>query len=338
MTILVIRFSSAGDIILTSLFLRVLRKRYPEATIHYLTKEEFAPLVEHSPYIDRVITIARGARLRDLARLKSDLIRTNGDDYDIVFDLHNSIRSRYFRFGMGKETGVVRKPTFKKWLLVRFKKNLLQPITTIPELYLAAGTRFGLENDGEGLDLFTGNAFSPIARLEDAPTYALAPGARHETKRWPAEYFVELGQRLVAERNARIVLLGTPEERTLCGIIAARIGPQAINLAGRTTLLEAAAAIDECEAVISNDSAIGHVAAARKRPVVAIFGSTVREFGFAPYGTRSIVVENEGLYCRPCTTIGRESCPEGHFRCMKEIVPADVAIAVERVEAATRTA
>jgi len=321
MNILVIRFSSAGDILLTSLFMRALRKRYPEATIHYITKRTFAPLLNHSPYLDRVITIEQEWGIRDLARLKSELIRENRGDYDIVFDLHNSLRSRYFRLTLGKETEVLRKPTLRKWLLVNRKKNLLTPVVPIPERYLAVGASHGLENDELGLDLFIGDAFAPIAPIEGRPTIALAPGARHATKQWLPEYFIELGSRLAAELNARIVLLGSDAERDTCGEIARGIRGETANLAGRTTIPEAAATIDACDVVVTNDSALAHVAAARKRPVVAIFGSTVREFGFAPYGTRSIVVEVEDLYCRPCTTIGRESCPESHFRCMREIVP-----------------
>jgi lipopolysaccharide heptosyltransferase II len=333
MTILVIRFSSAGDIILTSLFVRALRRRFPDAKIQYLTKREFAPLVEHSPYIDRVITIEQGWGIRDLARLKSELIRENGDnyDYDIVFDLHDSLRSRYFRATLGKQLAVFQKPTFRKWLLVKRKINRLRPIVPIPERYLAVGNRFGLENDGEGLDLFTGNTFSPVVPLEGRPTIALAPGAKHATKQWLPEYFSALGSSLAGKNNARIVLLGAPDERDLCGEIAANITGETINLAGRTSLLESAAAIDACDVVVTNDSALAHVAAARKRPVVAIFGSTVQEFGFAPYGTQSVVVENEGLYCRPCTAIGRATCPEGHFRCMREVTVEMVMGAIYRL-------
>jgi heptosyltransferase-2 len=330
-TILVIRFSSAGDIILTSLFLRALRNRFPEAQIHYITKKEFAPLVEHSPYINRIITIERRWGIRALARLKSKLLHENGGDYDIVFDLHNSLRSRYFRATIGRQMVAFQKPTVRKWLLVKRKINRLRPIVPIPERYLAVGEHFGLRNDARGLDLFIGNTFSPVVPLEGRPTIAFAPGARHATKQWLPEYFAELGNRLVHEHDARIILMGAPDERDLCGTIAAGIAGDTVNLAGRTSLTESAAAIDACDAVVTNDSAMAHVAAARKRPVVAIFGSTVQEFGFAPYGTASFVVENKGLYCRPCTTIGRADCPERHFRCMREVTVEMVMSSVERL-------
>ena len=306
MRILVLRFSSAGDIILTSLFLRALRRRFPMAEIDFMTKREFAPLVRFSPHITRTLEIDGSWGMRELARMKAELIRNNGGDYDIVFDLHNSLRSRYVRAGLGLETAVFEKPTLAKWLLVHRKINRLRPIIPVPERYLAVGKRYGLVNDGEGLELFTGGALSPILPLPGRPTIALAPGARHATKQWMPEGYAELGTLLARERNARIVLFGAPSERELCEGIASMIDGETVNLAGRTDMLEAAAAMDICDVVVANDSALAHVATARRRPVVAIFGSTVREFGFAPYGSApSIVVEREGLYCRPCTTIGR---------------------------------
>src|SRR5688500_141428 len=133
MKILLIRFSSAGDIVLTSPFIRCCRKRYPEAEIHYITTETFAPLLEFSPWLDRIITVKPGSTRGDLVRLKSSLILENMGDYDIVFDLHNSLRSRYFRATIGKQTAVIDKPTFAKWLLVKRKINRLRPIVPIPE-------------------------------------------------------------------------------------------------------------------------------------------------------------------------------------------------------------
>lgn len=330
-SILVIRFSSAGDIILTSLFVRALRKKFPDARIDYLTKSEYVPLMENSPYIDRLLSIESGWGLRDLVHFKSELIRENGDDYDIVFDLHSSLRSRYMRAALGRETEVFRKPTAKKLLLVKRKINRLRPILPIPERYLAVGKRHGLENDGEGLDLFLGNTYSPITPVDGRRTIGIAPGARHATKQWMPESYAALGTMLAGEYNARIVLFGSEMERGLCGDIARGIGGDAINLAGHTTILETAAAMDICDVMIANDSALAHVAAARKRPLVMIFGSTVLEFGFGPYGTRSSVAQVEGLYCRPCTTIGRESCPEAHFRCMREITVVEVMKLVEKV-------
>jgi heptosyltransferase-2 len=327
MKILVIRFSSAGDIVLTTPFLRAVRRRFPEAEIHFMTKRAFAPLVEHSPHLNRIIAIESGWGLRELAAMKAGLRRENGGDYDILFDLHNSLRSRYVRRGLARSVAVFRKPTLAKWLLVHRKIDRLTPVIPIPLRYLAVGAPFGLVDDGEGAEIVLGATHSPISPVAGRPTIALAPGARHMTKQWPPEYFIRLGQRLIDEHDARIVLVGSPDERDLAARIASALRGEVIDLTGRTTLLEAAAALDACDLAVTNDSAMAHIAAARKRPVVAIFGSTVQQFGFAPFRTRSTVVEVEGLYCRPCTSIGRDACPEGHFRCMREIDAERVMIA-----------
>lgn len=347
MNLLVIRFSSAGDVVLTSLFLRVLRRRFPDAAIHYLTKQEFAPLIDQSPHLNRVITIGTNDGVRELGLLKNTLLQEIGGGYDVVYDLHNSLRSRWFRSRIGNRVVVIKKPSLKKWLLVRFKWNLLRPIVPIPERYLEVGKSDKLTNDGEGLELFTGATISPIPLLPDRLTVAFAPGSRHRTKQWPPERFIELGRVLQEHYQARIVLFGSPQEQELCQmivegivagisdertLIAADPSITPLNLAGTTSWLQTAAALDGCDVVVTNDSAMAHIAAARKRPVVALFGPTVQEFGFAPYGTRSIVIEVAELPCRPCTTIGRDRCPKGHFRCMMDIEVRRVMEGIEAVK------
>lgn len=321
MKTLVIRFSSAGDIILTSLFLRALRKRFPDGNITFLTKRSFAPLVEHSPHVNGVRTIDDNTTLGQALELRRTLLAEN---YDIVFDLHNSLRSRIVRFALGKTRAVFKKPSFRKWLLVRFNINLLRPTLPIPERYLAVGAPYGLQNDGEGLDFFIGEENAPLPDELPGPLIALAPGARHFTKRWPADRFAALGSELLRRYGGTIVLLGGPDEVEACRTVEEMLQGNVLNLAGHTTIPQAAAVIDRCALVVCNDSALAHVAAARNVPAVVIFGSTVQEFGFAPYSDKAVVVQNEGLACRPCTTIGRAECPKGHFNCMNGIAPAEI--------------
>ena len=328
MKTLVIRFSSAGDILLTSLFVRALRTRYPDGEIHFLTKRSFASLVENSPHLNVVHTIDDHATLGEALTLRRSLL---AEQYDAVFDLHNSLRSRIVRFGLGKSRAVFRKPTFRKWLLVKFKINRLRPPVPIPERYLAVGKEYGLQNDGRGLEFFTGAVNSPLPDDLPRPFIALAPGARHFTKRWPAERYAELAKKLLARHGGTIVLLGGPDELSICREVEEKAGGNTLNLAGKTSLPEAAAIIDKCALVIANDSALGHVAAACNVPVLSIFGSTVEEFGFAPYSGKARVVQTPELACRPCTTIGRAECPKGHFACMvgtdTALEAAEIAIA-----------
>jgi heptosyltransferase-2 len=202
----------------------------------------------------------------------------------------------------------------------------------VAERYLETMTPRGITNDGKGLELFVPPAAveSARARLQAEGMTAstlligVCPSARHGNKMWLKERFAEAVARLAREHRGDIVLFGGLDERERCNDIAAMIRSQVprvriANLAGQLSLLETAAAMDSCALVITNDSGLMHVAAARKRKTVAVFGPTVRELGFFPYGTDHIVVETDGLDCRPCTHIGLPSCPKGHFRCMRDI-------------------
>ena len=304
MKILVIRFSSAGDILLTSLFLRALRRRFPQAQIDFLTKEQFEELVQHSPHINHSIVLPSSSNFADLITLRGELRKTN---YDIIFDLHNSLRSRIVRFRLGEQRFVFRKPTFRKWLLVRFKVNLLRPITPIPERYLDVGKSYSLENDGKGLDFFPGKGDFSLPLDLPQPLIALAPGARHFTKRWPAEKYAQLGGTLLEERGGTLLLLGGADEVEIGKDVEAAIGngKNVLNLVGTTTLSEVAQVVERCSILIANDSLLSHIAAAVGTPVITIFGSTVEEFGFAPYGEAVTILQQSDLDCRPCTTVGR---------------------------------
>jgi heptosyltransferase-2 len=157
----------------------------------------------------------------------------------------------------------------------------------------------------------------------------LCPSARHATKIWLQGRFAETAVELARRASCNIILFGSGDEIDRCSAIEELIRKQessvsVYNMAGKISLLETAAAMDFCRVVISNDSGLMHLAAARKRPVVAIFGSTVRELGFFPFGTRNTVVENMNVECRPCSHIGRAACPKGHFRCMQDIQSTQV--------------
>jgi heptosyltransferase-2 len=154
----------------------------------------------------------------------------------------------------------------------------------------------------------------------------------HFTKRWPEERFVEL-TRLLTARGERLLLFGGRPDSAVAETIA-RTAPRGIaDLTGRLTLMETAAAMERCRVVIANDSGLMHMATAVRRPVVALFGSTVREFGFFPYNSPAVVLETNGLRCRPCSHIGLPRCPKRHFACMREILPEQVVEAADALAA-----
>lgn len=338
--ILIIRFGSLGDVLLTTPFIRVLRNRLPEAHIQFLVKHQYAELLRDNPHLSSVW------ELRSNQRSEVDELRRRIREarFDTVFDLHNSLRSRYIRRGSGAaHVGVINKYVVRRFLLVHLKMNLYRDAIPVTERYLRAGGSLNLQDDGLGLEVFVSEEARGVAdamvrglRASGHRIVALAPTARHQTKQWPLERFADAAELITAGMETRFAIFGGEAEQAQCERLArsieARLGRgSAENFAGRLSLIQTAAALDHCAFAISNDTGLMHLAAARKKSVVAIFGPTVREFGFFPYGTRNIVVEHPHLPCRPCSHIGREHCPEGHFACMNDIPAERVRHAVERL-------
>lgn len=323
MKILLIRLSSIGDILLTTPVVRALYRAIPEASIHFVTRIRYTSLLEHHPHIHTIHGYSSSGP--DKARLRQVL---REEKFDLVIDLHAVPRSRALRRGLAHRVHVYQKQSWRWLALVGLKWNLYRSVLPIPERYLAAVPDLGLKADQEGLELYLPPTLSElvlqmlIERGWDGrtPIIALCPGARHATKRWPEQHHADLLRRIREHSHSTVVLLGGPEDTA----ILRDPGEGVIDLRGRLTLLETAAVMDACTVVVTNDSGLMHMATARRRPVVALFGSTVREFGFYPYQADATVLEIPGLPCRPCTHIGRARCPQGHFRCMEDLQPAHV--------------
>jgi heptosyltransferase-2 len=327
--ILIIRFSSIGDIVLASPLIRALRNRFPTAQIDFVTKAEYAELVRSNHALNFTFSYDSGTGFEGLRALKR---RLASERYDLVIDIHNSLRSRFIRSLRGvRDIVVVDKRVLERTALVKLKKNLYREVVSVADRYLEPVAPWGVVNDGKGLDLhitdetlFGVNARMARLKLHRfEAAFGLCPGARHMTKRWPAERYAETGIRLVKQTDGVILLFGGPEDRGTTSAIADAIGAAAglervFDLAGELSIMETAAAFEYVDVVVTNDSGLMHVAAARRRPLVAVFGSTVREFGFFPVHSDATVLEVRGLDCRPCSPIGRASCPESHLRCLTD--------------------
>ncbi len=344
--ILVIRLSSIGDIILSSPLVRALHKKLPDARIDFVVKREFAELLEYHPFIStlyRLDTSLGFAEVRSLRQRMKDV------GYDLVVDIHNNSRSIFLRSGLGARVVSVDKRRLERFLLVVFKINKYNGVVPVAERYIETVKEFGVENDGGGLDVYipketVERVAAQLKSLtvrssreggldyeEVKPVIGFCPAAKHNTKMWLKENFIQLGSLLQQKYHTSIILFGGTDDVAHCSEIAGKMRTEATNLAGKLTLLEIAAAMDLCDVVVTNDTGLMHLAAARKRKVVAIFGPTLQEFGFFPYGTESVVIERIGLRCRPCSHIGSARCPRGHFKCMKEIHVEDVLRHVETV-------
>lgn len=332
--ILAIRFSSIGDILLTTPLLRAIRSRHPAATLAMLTKEPFAPLVGDNPRINDVIVFKPGQHLEELA---AELRKR---DFTHILDLHGSLRSRALRFLVpGPKWSGYRNHRVAREILIRYKKNTYPRDIPVPERYFDAARALDVRPDGEAPEFF----LSPASREEagawllaaelpsDGSVIALAPGAAHNTKRWPAEYWQDLARRLTST-GISIVTVGGPGDVEAAQAVADAGGPLAVNAAGRFGLQGTGALLARCRALVSGDTGVMHMATGVGTPVVALFGPTVRPFGFFPYSRKAIVIERD-LDCRPCTAHGSEACPLGHHHCLRQIAPQEVEDVLRRLVA-----
>ena len=313
--ILIIRLSSLGDIILTTPLVQELRKKYPDARIDFVVKKEYAEIVEQLPWLSTIYTIDTTKGNEEIPKLKNDLKKNN---YDHILDLHNNFRSIKLRKGIGGKIHIINKRTFKRWLLVKTKINLFKNEPDIIGRYFETAQELGITDTGNGVTFGKEFLRSHIKKA------AICPGAKHWNKRWVPEYYVEVAKDLIG-RGYQIEFFGSAEENEYITEIASQLPQDKItNLCGKIPLAELPQRMAECSPAITNDSGLMHVAAAVGISTISIFGPTVGEFGFMPRNKDVTIVENLNLDCRPCTTIGLDHCPKGHFKCMKEITPEKV--------------
>lgn len=324
---LLLRFSSIGDIVLTSPVIRWVKEQVPQAELHYLTKSSFKSLVEHHPYLTKVYTFDK-----DQHPLSSLLPQLRAEGYDYILDLHKNWRTWRLRLTLRIPTLSFDKLTFQKMLLTRLGINRMPPIHLV-DRYAAMVAPLGIQNDDRGLELhLPQEAIIPLEsvdpRLVNRPYIAVAVGAAHATKRLPLAQLQRLCQ-LMPDRL--VVLLGGPMDAAV-GAAIAKTGAHIINGCGQYNLLESASLVQRAAVVVAPDTGLMHMAAAFKKPIVSLWGSTALPLGMYPYLPKEapdfVVIENKALNCRPCTKMGRSKCPKGHFDCMQQLDMATTVAAV----------
>ena len=340
MKILVLRFSSIGDIVLTTPVVRALAQQVPGAKVHFATKPGYRGLLDANPYVVKVhcLTGSLGELVQEL----------RAEKFDYIVDLHHNLRTRLIKLQLGVKSGSFDKLNWQKWLLVNFKIDRL-PRVHIVQRYLAAATTLGIKDDGFGLDYFIPPSEEVDLHTLPAPFrrgyVAVAIGAQHATKRLPVEKLIELCAKLAPRP---IVLLGGPEDESIGHIIEEAFATQAavgqptavvpdspyyfpkdspihsatrpliINGCGRYSLHQSASLLRQANLVVSHDTGLMHIAAAFGKEIFSVWGNTVPAFGMYPFRTEFRVLEVPGLSCRPCSKIGFDKCPQGHFKCMRE--------------------
>ena len=317
MKILVVRFSSIGDIVLTTPVLRCLHDQVPGAEIHYLTKQSFVGLLEHNPNVHKVWGLQ--------SSFKELMQQLKTEQFDFIVDLHNNLRSKRVSFALRVPYKRVDKLNWAKWKLVKLKMGVM-PDVHIVDRYLAVAKRFNIINDGKGLDYFIP---SETVKPNNLPyrfvCYAI--GGQHATKKLPVEKIIELAQMIEGD----LVLIGGKEDMEVGRHVSARCS-NVIDLCGALSINQSALVMQHANTVITHDTGMMHIASALKKKVVSIWGNTIPEFGMYPYKPESSSqqFEVEDLGCRPCSKIGFDVCPKGHFNCMNQQNLSEIAKASNR--------
>lgn len=309
---LIIRFSSIGDIVLTSPVVRCLKKQYPEAEIHFLTKKRNVDLLEANPYVDKIYFLDHS-----LSVIITDLKK---EKYDYIIDLHNNIRSLRVKYSLKAKSYSFNKLNIKKFLLTKFKLNLM-PDGHIVDRNLDTLRHFNVTNDGKGLDHFIPE--SDEYRIGDLPEpfrngyVALVLAGTYFTKRMPETKY----RQLVLQSDFPIVLLGGKSEKAMAANIVSWNSGNLIDFTGKLRINQSASLVKNARLVISNDTGLMHIAAAFHKKILSVWGNTSPELGMFPYlpGNGSEILEVKGLPCRPCSKLGYHHCPKKHFRCMNDI-------------------
>jgi ADP-heptose:LPS heptosyltransferase len=328
MKILILRFSSIGDIVLTTPVIRTLKSQLEDASIHYATKKEFGILLENNPYVDKVHTLENS--LNDLVR------ELKKEQFDYVIDLHHNVRTKIIKTRLRRPSYTLKKLNLLKWIRVNLKIDIL-PNKHIVDRYMETVEPLKVKMDNLGLDYFIPE--KDEVDLEWLPEgfrkkfVAVVIGARYKTKQLPYKRLVELCDRI----NKPVVLLGGKEDEALGDEIEAffsrenspheetlkdKLGKKTTvyNGCGKFNLNQSASLLKQSMVVFSHDTGLMHIAAAFRKKIYSIWGNTIPEFGMYPYRTQFVIFENKKINCRPCSKIGFDKCPKGHFKCMNDLV------------------
>jgi heptosyltransferase-2 len=318
--ILLIRFSSIGDIVLTTPVVRCLKQQLPEVELHVLTKSSYRSIYASNPYVDKVFELS--------SNLKEVVKRLREEHYDFVVDLHKNWRSWRVRMALHRPSASFPKLDFQKFLYTKLKIGKLPPVHIV-DRYFKAVEKLAVHNDGQGLDFFFNEGDE--MNYEDLPEafrdgfVAVVIGGQHTTKILPVDKVVEVCEAL----DYPVILVGGPEDAARGDRIKTKVGSYVGNSCGSLTLGQSASLLKLADAVLTNDTGMMHIAAALRKPIVSVWGNTVPEFGMYPYLPQGMkpaaIVENKSLGCRPCDKLGYAKCPKGHFNCMNSLDAKEIA-------------
>lgn len=309
---LIVRFSSIGDIVLTTPVLKGIREQLPNVEVHYLTKRPFFQLLDLNPNIDKIHLIE--------SSIDEVIPALKEEGYDHIIDLHHNVRTKALKMKLGIKMTSFPKLNLQKWLLVNLKWNKM-PKVHIVDRYFDAVKELGVKNRSYPIEFFIRkeNNVDIQSRfgLEPGSYISVAIGAQFATKRMPEELLF----RMLNEIDDPVVIVGGKEDEEAAKKLADRLDKQnVISAAGHFNIGQSASIVQQSSKVLTNDTGMMHIAAAFELPIISVWGNTVPEFGMFPYRPSKkdsyTIHEVKGLNCRPCSKIGFDKCPKGHFKCM----------------------
>ncbi len=309
MKILVIRFSSMGDIIYTTPIVRCLKKQLPSAEVHFLTKPAFKYIYDNNPYVDKLLLLK--------PTLSETIKEIKAEHYDYIIDLHNNLRTTLIKLNVGVKSSTYKKQRIRKWLSLKFNLKLVPP-THLVERYMKTVAFLGVKNDEQPIDYYvkTDHQLSQLLPPSHQNNYvAFVIGATHFTKRMPNQKIISI----CAAINRPVVLLGGEDVKANGEEIASSLN-HVYNACGITTLDESVFLVSKATHILGFDTGLTHIAEAFDKPIASIWGGTAPELlGVQPYKVKDALVAEIDLPCRPCSKFGLEKCPLGHFKCMNDM-------------------
>jgi ADP-heptose:LPS heptosyltransferase len=314
--ILVIRFSSMGDVIYTTPVVRCLKQQLPGAEIHFLTKTAFKYIYDNNPYVDKLHLLK--------ATLKETIRDIEAEKFDYIIDLHNNLRTSLIKWKTGIKSSTYNKQSIRKWLSLKLHLKLVPP-THLVERYMQTVKFLGVKNDDKPIDYYVKANYSlnkllPQSHLQGYIVFII--GATHFTKRMPNAMIISICKQIALP----VVLLGGNDVKANADEIETAVGQKIYNACGKTSLDESVYLVSQSRKVIGFDTGLTHIAEAFNVPIASIWGSTVPELlGVQPYQVSGAQVIGIELPCRPCSKFGLEKCPLGHFKCMNNI-PENVVV------------
>jgi ADP-heptose:LPS heptosyltransferase len=318
MKVLILRFSSIGDIVLTTPVPRVLKTQL-HCDVHYCTKPQFVGILENNPYIDKIHVL--GPELGQLIK------QLKKEQFDYVIDLHHNLRTLIIKKMLGVKSFSFNKLNFHKWLLVNFKIDKM-PNVHIVKRYMETVKPLGVKMDNLGLDYFIPDkdevSKNWLPESHQNGYVAFVVGAKHATKRLPLQKMIQLCHQIAKP----IILLGGKDDHEIGEQVREFFEvkgreefllPEIFNGCGKFNLNQSASLIKQARYVFTHDTGLMHIAAAFKKEIFCIWGNTTPLFGMYPFRTKFTIFENRELRCRPCSKIGYSKCPKKHFKCMNDL-------------------